>query len=283
MSHFFTNANNVVLSGSTINAVHGNQTNITNNIVQSDNTKEILATLKPVDRSVHYVLPCMKGTRRVVFERVDRWLSDFEAPNILWLSGSPGAGKSAIASSLVEHLRGTGRLGSSFFFRRGDVALSGPAALWRTVASDLSQYDTSIMASLISELQAKRVDPERAEIELHFQHLIEEPLTQVGELRRANDSVRRAHESLQASEVAFRESQHRWQEIEPATRGRTLSDAEKQAMEKVRLDFQAKITARDVCKEELQKCEEYVKRIGENQTRCATARCTIYSWLTLSL
>jgi hypothetical protein len=102
---------------------------------------KLLATLKPVDRGGYYVPPCMEGTRQDVFETVDQWLGDVHEPNILWIQGSPGSGKSTIASSLVSRFIERGQLGSSFAFKRGDITLSDPTTVWRTVAHDLARYE----------------------------------------------------------------------------------------------------------------------------------------------
>lgn len=121
----------------------------------------------------------MEGTREEVFKEIDQWLDDVDAPNILWLCAGPGAGKSTIASSLVSRLMACRRLGSSFFFRRSDVSLSNPAALWRTVAHDLAKYSPTFAKALIEILEEKRVDPGRPDIALHFQFLLREPLIKV--------------------------------------------------------------------------------------------------------
>ena len=140
------------------------------------NQETVLGTLKPIDRSGYYVQPCMRGTRQWLVDSIHRWLNDQLAPNILWLSGGPGSGKSTIASTLVSQLGEMGRLGSSFFFKRGDIAMSDPAALWRTVAFDLAQKDPFFAEILIENLNKKRVDPTRADIESHFKYLIQDPL-----------------------------------------------------------------------------------------------------------
>ena len=87
-----------------------------------------LSDLKPVDRSGWYVPPCTARTRQWIVEKISCWLGDEQAPNIFWLSGSPGAGKSAIASTMVSHLAGMGILGSAFFCKRSDATLSNPTA-----------------------------------------------------------------------------------------------------------------------------------------------------------
>jgi hypothetical protein len=119
----------------------------------------------------------MDGTRKLVFEEIAKWLGNTDEPNILWITGIPGAGKSALASSIVSRLRDERRLGSSFFFRRGDAVLSDPVALWRTVAHDLAQRDSTFANFLVEALQEGRVDLERSDIDLHFKILIMEPLT----------------------------------------------------------------------------------------------------------
>src|SRR4051794_16122819 len=44
---------------------------------------------------------CMAGTRDDIFAQVDNWVDDFGTRrNILWIKGSPGAGKSTVAFTL---------------------------------------------------------------------------------------------------------------------------------------------------------------------------------------
>jgi hypothetical protein len=138
--------------------------------------ESVLAALKPVDRTGYYVMPCMHGTRQWILNQIHSWLNNPQAPNILWLGGSPGAGKSTIASTLVSQLAEMGRLGSSFFFKRGDVALSDPAAVWRTVAFDLAQADPVFAERLVANLKERKMDVSRADVESHFKYMIEDPL-----------------------------------------------------------------------------------------------------------
>ena len=174
-----------------------NTTNIINNLNVFNITSETtLAGLRPVDRSGYYVPPCMRGTRQWIIDRIHTWLDDPETPNVLWLSGSPGAGKSTIASTLVSQLMEMGRLGSSFFFKRADVALSNPAAVWRTVAFDLAQTDTVIAEKLTDNLNARKIDPMRADIESHFKYLIEEPLMECWRRRKESSPEDRSNTGI---------------------------------------------------------------------------------------
>ena len=98
-SHSFAGAANIDTHYSTFNDVAGNQ--YITYVNHTSHSEKVLATLKPVDRGGYYVSQCMKGTWEDVFRNIDHWLDDVDAPNVLWLSGSPGAGKLTIVSSLV--------------------------------------------------------------------------------------------------------------------------------------------------------------------------------------
>ena len=95
-----------------------------------------------------------------ILGEIDRWVDDVDAPSVLWIVGSPGSGKSTIASTLVSRLTKRSRMGSNFAFKRGDIMLSDPAAVWRTIAHDLSRYYDTYFASILAEvLKSGTVDP----------------------------------------------------------------------------------------------------------------------------
>jgi hypothetical protein len=170
--HIFAGAQNTNAAHAKFISAGGDVT-----IIQVDHDEKILATLMPVERGGH-IHGCMKGTRKDVLSTVNDWLNDFtiDTPNILLLSGGPGAGKSTIAASVVSDLDRRKRLGSSLAFKHSEASLSDPTAVWRTVASDLARFHPSVKDSLVEILG--RVEPGRADIDLQFRRLIEEPLTQ---------------------------------------------------------------------------------------------------------
>jgi hypothetical protein len=86
-----------------------------------------------------------------MMNKIDSWLEDLQAPNILLLTRSPGACKS-IAFTLVSKLQEVGRLGSSFFRERDDIALGDSAACWRLIAYDLAQYDSAIAKRMLGNI-----------------------------------------------------------------------------------------------------------------------------------
>ncbi|KAJ7878470.1 hypothetical protein B0H13DRAFT_1516093, partial [Mycena leptocephala] len=56
----------------------------------------------------------------------------------LWLYGPAGAGKSALAQSLCEKLKEEGRLGGSFFFKRGHPSRGNAKKLFPTITYQLA-------------------------------------------------------------------------------------------------------------------------------------------------
>src|ERR1700677_1202953 len=117
----------------------------------SSHDDAILAKLKSSNLECGpHVSEGMEGTRRDIFARIDDWVADPGAPNILWIKGYPGVGKSAIASSLVDQLHLSKRLGSNFFFQRERATVMTPNALWRVIAYDLARQYASIRRHLVA-------------------------------------------------------------------------------------------------------------------------------------
>ncbi|KAF8662700.1 hypothetical protein AX16_001142 [Volvariella volvacea WC 439] len=135
-----------------------------------------LQQLKPKDIGGIRAMECMPGTRRDVLSSVDVWVDDFTAPNILWIRGFPGVGKSSVSASTVHKLRSSQRLGSSFAFQRAKATTTTPSALWRTVAYDLAHMYPSARRKILSKLEEEIVDVNFSDDKILFQNLVEEPL-----------------------------------------------------------------------------------------------------------
>ncbi|KDQ49098.1 hypothetical protein JAAARDRAFT_143920, partial [Jaapia argillacea MUCL 33604] len=118
----------------------------------------------------------MANTRQDVFVRIENWANDLSGPNILWIKGFPGAGKSAIASSMVSRLRALHRLGSFFFFQRDQALSQTPSALWRMVAYDLSRIYPTVRNMIVAKLKADEAIVSTANIMQLFQELVKLPL-----------------------------------------------------------------------------------------------------------
>ncbi|KAJ7899378.1 hypothetical protein B0H13DRAFT_1466205, partial [Mycena leptocephala] len=66
--------------------------------------------------------------------------SDKKSSPIVWLHGPAGAGKSAIAQSLCQKLEEEGRLGASFFFKRGHQSRGHAKRFIATIAYQLALH-----------------------------------------------------------------------------------------------------------------------------------------------
>ncbi|PVF93396.1 WD40 repeat-like protein [Serendipita vermifera] len=142
------------------------------------NTGIVLSELKPKDierESPH--AECMEGTRLDILAEVDHWVADMDAPNILWIHGHPGVGKSAIAASIMARLQESRRLGSSFVFQREKSTIMTTRNLLRTVAFDLAHRYSTFKEALVCKLNSDHIVIGTTSVKKLFRHLIRDPLT----------------------------------------------------------------------------------------------------------
>jgi hypothetical protein len=82
---------------------------------------------------------CHPGTRTLVVEKLRAWSVDTRPQStIMWLYGSAGMGKSAIAQMFAGNCQAQGRLGASFFFSRGHPKRGTWNGLFTTLAYQLA-------------------------------------------------------------------------------------------------------------------------------------------------
>ncbi|KAI0262796.1 WD40-repeat-containing domain protein [Gloeopeniophorella convolvens] len=91
---------------------------------------------------------CLDGTRTAVSDTVNSWLADRKADqNIMWITGSPGTGKTAVARKISSHLDSLQRNGCTLFSTRD--RRSHPAQIWGTVGYFLALFDPAVKASIL--------------------------------------------------------------------------------------------------------------------------------------
>ena len=110
---------------------------------------------------------CHPSTRERILQRILNWVESDSRERILWLSGSAGTGKSAIAQTISERCQRNGRLAATFFFFRTSserntserliatlayqIALSVPGAkefIANAVEDDLSVFSKDMNSQL---------------------------------------------------------------------------------------------------------------------------------------
>ncbi|KAJ7431363.1 hypothetical protein B0H11DRAFT_1762286, partial [Mycena galericulata] len=125
---------------------------------------------------------CHPETRRKMLDGIYKWSSEQDpGSRVLWLRGPAGAGKSAIAQSLCQKLEVEGRLGGSFFFKRGHSSRGNANKLFSTIAYQLAVLENHYELNFaISQRVERNPSILSRSLALQLQKLIIEPCRQTG-------------------------------------------------------------------------------------------------------
>ncbi|KAF7351906.1 putative nwd2 protein [Mycena venus] len=97
---------------------------------------------------------CHPETRTELIEKLCRWVTDANQDHsIHWLHGPAGAGKSAIMQTLCERLQEAGRLGGSFFFKRGHSTCGNAKVLFATLAYQLALHRPKLKRAILRSVE----------------------------------------------------------------------------------------------------------------------------------
>ena len=77
---------------------------------------------------------CLRGTRTALLQEIAEWMNDPGAPQVYWLNGAAGTGKSSIAQSTSQMAANNGKLGASFFCSRDTADRSDMDRIFPTIA-----------------------------------------------------------------------------------------------------------------------------------------------------
>jgi hypothetical protein len=102
--------------------------------------------------------PCAPDTRMEILGDIKKWSCDVsdDSQRLLWLTGIPGAGKSAITASFARDLNDAGCLWAQFFINRNDARTLKPASIFPSIALQLANHCHSIADHLHGTLITKR-------------------------------------------------------------------------------------------------------------------------------
>ena len=115
----------------------------------------------------------MKGTRIAILQRIEDEINKVGDHNVVWIRGSPGVGKSALAASISTQLTDQGRRVISFRFDSTESTRITTEALWRVVACDLARWYPSLRQHLAKGIEGHI----SSDIDRLFKLLIETPLS----------------------------------------------------------------------------------------------------------
>ena len=73
--------------------------------------------------------PCMEGTRTTILQEIETEIKNVNGPNVIWIRGSPGVGKSALAASIANRLMDQKRYVITFRFDRTYSTITTSALL----------------------------------------------------------------------------------------------------------------------------------------------------------
>ncbi|KAF7342854.1 putative nwd2 protein [Mycena sanguinolenta] len=137
----------------------GGNVTMNNNLWQGERGVDILHRMVALeaihDSAESYPQPrCHPETRTKMLEDLQEWaLAPDPGTTILWLHGPAGAGKSAIMQTLARQLQETGRLGGSFFFKRGHATRGNAQTLFATIAYQLALSVPWLKASISQTIE----------------------------------------------------------------------------------------------------------------------------------
>ena len=143
----------------------------------------ILDKLNVAKATQSYVLKeqCAEYTRVDIRKRIAAHLSKGD-PRFVWLKGSPGQGKTAIAMSLCQELERNNRLAASFFFdkTRNNHSVDSTDHFVSALAYQLANFDGRYRQSLIRRLRSNS-DILGGPLRVQLQTLIIEPMCEAYE------------------------------------------------------------------------------------------------------
>ena len=121
---------------------------------------------------------CLANTRVELQRQIKEWANDRNGKPIFWLNGMAGTGKSTIARTIARSFADEGRLGASFFFKKGEGDRGTASRFFTTIATDLMTHVPEIISGITKAIDA---DPAISEKTLNdqFQKLILQPFLEV--------------------------------------------------------------------------------------------------------
>ncbi|KAB5593570.1 hypothetical protein CTheo_2959 [Ceratobasidium theobromae] len=121
---------------------------------------------------------CTDGTRTTVLSAMDDWSHDLNAPDLYWMDGMAGTGKTTIACSFSKILEERKQLAASFFCTRSSPECRQVSRIIPTIAYQLARYSIPFQGALC-EVLGNDPDIGTKNIAKQAERLLKEPLEKV--------------------------------------------------------------------------------------------------------
>ncbi|PMD32232.1 hypothetical protein L207DRAFT_572057 [Hyaloscypha variabilis F] len=118
---------------------------------------------------------CHANTRIELFHQIHEWVDDPRGQCIFWLKGMAGTGKSTISRTAAQLFANKGKLGASFFFKRGERDRGHAGLFFTTIASQLISKEPR-MAPFVREAIDTNPTITSKALREQFEKLVLEPL-----------------------------------------------------------------------------------------------------------
>lgn len=165
--------------------ITADKTNDAIEIIDSDRRREKVITRLPYAKGSTFdsfdgVLDprCHPETRIDLRRRIGEWAENGQGKSIFWLKGMAGTGKSTISRTVAESFHEEGKLGASFFFKRGEADRNSVAMLFTTICAQLLVKIPSLIAHVEMAINS---DPNLSDKSMgeQFEKFIYLPLSQI--------------------------------------------------------------------------------------------------------
>ncbi|KAF8760816.1 WD domain, G-beta repeat [Rhizoctonia solani] len=153
-------------------------------IAEEQRAKSHLAGLSAVDSAIYNSLlshdvnrrACTPNTRSKILLELNQWSVDRTKPNVFWMNGMAGTGKTTIAYTFAQSLKTRGTLGASFFCTRTSDECRDVGRIIPTIAHQLALYSPSFRSALLQVLE-QEPNIKSQSIDSQCERLIKEPLS----------------------------------------------------------------------------------------------------------
>ena len=124
---------------------------------------------------------CLPNTRVDLQNQIAAWAQSPNAKSIFWLNGMAGTGKSTVCRTIARSFEAEGKLGASFFFKRGEGSCGTAARFFPTITKQLITRIPQMIPLVQEAIRAEPMILTKSLVE-QFNRLILQPLTELRDI-----------------------------------------------------------------------------------------------------